>query len=976
MRFDFLHRKALAVGTLTLVAVSSALMTGRVQAQGGDRGRGNGRLVLENHLTVQIPDAMPGEAIVRLAPGVNATHLAQGLGIEVKRKLRFAPNTYVLRGIQGDLGQALAAIRGIPGVLLASTNATRRWHGFPTPPVTNDPLRGFQFPLRTLGANNFWGITVGERFVNGPRRPALVAVLDSAFELGHEDLSEIFSPRSFDFGLDQLYDDSDGLLALLVDPHGQQMSGCVAVANNNGVGLTGLPYEGVNILGCRISDLIVDAANNNQLISVITTANEVDAIYYCIQENVDVISMSFGGRFGDPLERQALSDAYNQGIVLCASAGNSRGFSGFSPGISFPAAYDQVIAVGASGPFGELAFYSDTGPELEVLAPGGNDPTGFDPAREVLSTTESSTPSFVALLGGINNFPTGYEFGQGTSQACAYLAGVIGTLITQGILDESLAPPEQVERVRQILRRTARSGGGGRTDTLGFGLIDPTAALREFSPAIDVISPDLNQVTESFAEPVQASVSRPELARVPPLPGDPNPIRFNNPRPLGNYTRQNTPISAADFSVSVNGDDRTADAEILDPASGRILFEPTSTTRYGIGNNILDISVAAADDPTSIRQIEGATVFGPNGRVLIPARSYQFRVFPRVESPGLKMISLPYALQTAGGADDLNFVYGGNLVRLARFLPDENRYAIFDASGSPQEPEAALTTGAAGVVRPPIGVGFWARVERETQTQILGRSERSPFYRVPLRPGFNMVGNPYSFRVPLQVCNIQFGTEILPITEAVARNLVRNTIWRFESGRYSFKALPEGEFMPFESHWIRAFRAVDLIIPRVPSALGNVANAGAIEPEDDVRTAWSATIQASTRGAVGAEVQVGQSRNARNGPGNEDVENPPPAPGDVDLRVIHSDWGRLAGRYARDVRDVTTPGQEWKLELETFRPGTVVKLTWNGVPPGVRGYIQVNGAAERRALDSGSDMKLLIKRAGVQRLTLRTRSGA
>jgi hypothetical protein len=233
----------------------------------------------------------------------------------------------------------------------------------------------------------------------------------------------------------------------------------------------------------------------------------------------------------------------------------------------------------------------------------------------------------------------------------------------------------------------------------------------------------------------------------------------------------------------------------------------------------------------------------------IPERAYQFILRPRVLHAGIRMFSIPYELsddlkdRTPEGA--LRFLFGGNLIRMARWVPEEVRYAIFDLVGSPQEDEATLTLNSSGVAQPPAGAAFWARITepggpppppeegggltpRGTQVQLLGRSIRSAFYRIRLQPGWNMVGNPYTFRVAYNACIVQlpgqFGTEIVPIQEAVRRGAIRPQIWRFVDGLYTFKTLPDGELIDWEGHWIYSNLAVDFLVPRIRSGFFSTAS--------------------------------------------------------------------------------------------------------------------------------------------------------
>jgi len=904
------------------------------------------RRAILDEIEAQTPAEAPGEAVVRLAPGANAQLLAQQYGVRVKRRLRFAPDTYVLEGIQGALDHAIAQLNATPGVLSAQTNKFGRWESLPLV-RPNDPLLTQQWPLRVMNAEPLWSVTVGERFVTPdgePRRQAVVGLIDAGCEISHPDLADNIHPNGFDFTLDQPYDDDDIPFDVTVsENHGTAMAGCIAPVNNNGTGISALGWEAVKILPCRITRILT--STNGLGFAIPDTASVIDAVYYCIQQDVDVISMSFSV-FPDQLVQTALRDAYNKGIVLVAASGNGR-FFGQTAGVSFPARMPEVLAVGGVGPAGDLSFFSDGGPELDVMAPAGNDSTFADPSRQVLSTASPSP--FVAFPPA----PDGYEYGQGTSQATAFTSGAVATLITQGAIDESLTPVEQVERVRQLLLTQTRSPFGGFSVDYGFGLINPDASLRQFTPHIDILAPTFNEATPSFSEPVLARLVRPVLS------ADPN-------RGPGTYRRTLATLTEDDFTVEQNFADVSAQVKILDDTSGLVEYEPPIERPYLIGPNDLDIVIRDASDPTVVRSLRGEAIDR------IPNRAYRFRLIPRVEQPGLKLFSIPYELRTDNQANTPEFLFGGNPVKFARWVPERRDYAIYDPVGSPQDAEAKLDSRHAGVARPPIGMGFWARVQRPTQLQLFGKSERSSFYAIPLKPGFNMIGNPYPFRVPWNTVSVQSGQEIMSISEAAQRNLIRNTLFRYVDGRYTFTVLPAGELVDWEGHWVRAFAPITLLIPRVQSTIGNGVINGSAAPAAKPGNGWRTGIRAVAEGRTAAEVFVGAATGASDGFGPEDVENPPAAPGKVDVRISHGDWGRYSGRYAQDVRAQRSRLQSWTLEVETSEAGIPVKLTWDRLPAGVRGFFQVEGQRKPQAAAPGGSLQFTASRAGVHKVTFTT----
>lgn len=860
------------------------------------------------------PLFIPGELVVRLAAGAtpqDAQSLAAHFGGQVARKLRFAPNTYVFKNVQANLDTAVGQLHTSAAVLRATKNQVFRPSALP-PSDPNDSLFVNQWALKTSQASSFWGITVGQRLVDGPKKEVVVALLDSGPQTSHPDLAENFTNNGWDFILDQAYDET-AANQIFFDAHGTSVAGCIAPLTNNSEGIAGFAWEGVKIMPCRVADFFGTGTLNPG----IPVSAVVDAIYYSIQEQVDVINMSFGLNQEDALVTQAISDAYNQGIVPVASTGD--GFF-LSSAVEYPANLDETIAVAAVGPSGEQATYSNSGPEVDFAAPGGNDQNLNDVTRQLVLTIPTD------FIGGIPGLPVGYGLDQGTSFAAGYASGAIAALITQGAAD-GLTGPARVEALRTLLQQTARNPFGVPTQQLGYGQIDVDRALKQFTQYVDVVAPEPNEVTASTSEALIARI-------VLPVP---------------------QALDETLFEVYKNGQDVTFETEITDPIGGFIEFVPFEDDAYEIGVNSLDIVTINPIDPECVRSLEGDAVVEPG--VNIPARALRFRVAPQIVYPGLRTFSIPFELEEGNG-DSLQFLLGGIESRLARWLPEQNRYAIFDPFGSPEEPEADLTTQNAGVTTPPVGVGFWLRVlppglppepdpnvpptdpnAAQIALQIRGRSSRSPFYRIPLKPGFNLVGNPYTFRVPFNVVNVQFGNEVMSVAEAARRNLMKNVIWRYQDGRYTFSVLPNGEFIPWEAHWLQASANITLIIPRVGAGLG-VAQAA---PGPKVAAAppapggWRSAFRASAGGRIAGEVFVGQSGKARR-PELAQLQLPPAPQGVDDLRVAD----RKAGRLAQDVRSGTAP-QTWLIEYETSRAGEPVKLAWDAFPKNVAATVRVNG---------------------------------
>jgi type VII secretion-associated serine protease mycosin len=172
-------------------------------------------------------------------------------------------------------------------------------------------------------------------------------------------------------------------------------------------------------------------------------------IRYAADHGAEVISMSIGYSVPSAAVRSALQDAYNHGIVVVASSGNSGGTTsalrhGYAP-LSFPADYPGVIGVAAVDADGDAAGFSSDNFSVQVAAPGVNIPAqGRDGQYWLVS---------------------------GTSPACALVAGVAALI-------KSSYPGLAPDLVAKALTSTTQyRPAAGYDKQVGFGTVDAAAAL-------------------------------------------------------------------------------------------------------------------------------------------------------------------------------------------------------------------------------------------------------------------------------------------------------------------------------------------------------------------------------------------------------------------------------------------------------------------------------------------------------------------
>lgn len=244
-----------------------------------------------------------------------------------------------------------------------------------------------------------------------------IAILDSGVDWGNDiDLAYQTSLVPGEEEMTQMFMDGSG--------HGSSVASLIA-AKDNGEGITGINPN------AEIYSYRVLGDGNKAPISRV-----VEAIYMAINHKVNIINMSFGiSEYSEALEK-AVQDATDAGILVVAAAGNTG-----SEGVQYPAAYDEVMAVGAVDKDGSVEQYSAKGEELDLVAPGELvRTTGFIGSEEVVSGTSLAAPQVAAAASLImeKNLNASPEFVRGLLNETANLYGE-SDAYGSGLLDAEYA---------------------------------------------------------------------------------------------------------------------------------------------------------------------------------------------------------------------------------------------------------------------------------------------------------------------------------------------------------------------------------------------------------------------------------------------------------------------------------------------------------------------------------------------------------
>ena len=324
-------------------------------------------------------------------------------------------------------------------------------------PSKEQPSQVIPWGIDRVNAVEAWSTSTGWVDVNGDGDSEIeVAVIDTGVDKDHPDLDKnIKWCITVRFG--RIFygkcEDRNG--------HGTHVTGTIA-AEDNEIGVVGVAPD-VEIYAIKA---LTDAGYgtwSNLIIAIDLAIKGPDGIIDIDgdgevagdpeDDSVEVISMSLGGESPPEELHEIIVAAYNYGVTLVAAAGNEG-----AEAPVYPAAYDEVIAVGAIDSKDQVPDWSNRNPELTA------------PGVDVLSTYPDDT----------------YETLEGTSMATPHVSGAVALIQAARLANgKPLLPPGSMEdaesnTVRGILHITADDLGTEGYDKLyGYGVVRVDLAVQE-----------------------------------------------------------------------------------------------------------------------------------------------------------------------------------------------------------------------------------------------------------------------------------------------------------------------------------------------------------------------------------------------------------------------------------------------------------------------------------------------------------------
>jgi hypothetical protein len=306
--------------------------------------------------------------------------------------------------------------------------------------IPNDTLYSLQWPLTLIHAPDAWDYSRGSDAV-------IIGVVDTGIDTTHPDLrGNLWVNPGEDLNHNGVIDiaewngvddDGNGFIDDFlgwnfaqgnnnvqdITGHGSYFAGVADAITNN--------IAGIASLGCKAKIMTAKCGDYSII-------NAYQAIPYLVDNGARILFMSYGSTIFNPIENAAIAYAWSHGATIIASAGSN----GTSTPI-YPAAYSNVIAVGASDQNDHLMSFTGWGSWVDVYSPPGN---------------------WGPLSGG------GWTSMTGTSFSCAMTAGLAALMLArQPTLTNAELPQRLINTCAEI-----DSLNPGRT---GLRRIDAGAAL-------------------------------------------------------------------------------------------------------------------------------------------------------------------------------------------------------------------------------------------------------------------------------------------------------------------------------------------------------------------------------------------------------------------------------------------------------------------------------------------------------------------
>lgn len=269
--------------------------------------------------------------------------------------------------------------------------------GLFTPGVPpDDPNIDQQYYLEHINAFRAWQVHKGDT-------NTVIGISDTGTELDHPDLIHAIA-YNYNDPINGTDSDNDGYVdnfhgwdlgegnndpSVNYHAHGVGVSGVLAATTNNQTGMAGVGYN------TRFLPVKIDDASGALIMGY-------ESMVYAANNGCVAVNCSWGGQKGAGQYGQDIVDyvTYNKDMLVIAAAGNSN-----NEVENYPAAYENVLSVGATDRKDHKAFFSTYNYSVDLSAPGrGIHSTWVNGNYVNLNGTSFAAPMVAATAGLLRSY--------------------------------------------------------------------------------------------------------------------------------------------------------------------------------------------------------------------------------------------------------------------------------------------------------------------------------------------------------------------------------------------------------------------------------------------------------------------------------------------------------------------------------------------------------------------------------------------
>ncbi len=239
----------------------------------------------------------------------------------------------------------------------------RQLHAF----QPNDPAMSNQWHIPDISLSSAWDLCKGDTNVT-------IGIVDTGVDINHPDLKANIWTNPIDSTYNGIDEDNNGKIDDVhgwdlgnndnnpinaTDLHGTHVAGCASAVTNNSIGVASPGFK------CRIIPVKAQRDGSGGI------TDGPMGIAYAASMGAKIINCSWGGPGYSPVDQEIIDAAVASGSLVVVSAGNDN-LTNIDDIPTYPAAYNNVLTVGASSNQNNIASLTNVGTVVSVYAPGVN----------------------------------------------------------------------------------------------------------------------------------------------------------------------------------------------------------------------------------------------------------------------------------------------------------------------------------------------------------------------------------------------------------------------------------------------------------------------------------------------------------------------------------------------------------------------------------------------------------------------------